>query len=346
MPLHEIYSGNLSHSEKESILEEAFHLGDVPLLLAPFDESDEAFFDLAFQHIGRLELEDADIENIDISIGEWDDTVIVRMINVLSGYLHLKSARDVVDSFLTAPGASKEIIEAAKSAISIAPEEEEAEEEDDDSEEEGMLPSWLTGKLTGKKQGSQRGGVLARKPKWAKKKKQEIIYKQGNEPTNILNPEVVIPIDVYAQIVELCHRSGQNEVGWFGTMTVSKDRVLIDEIFLPTQRVSPVTVDISGLPEIAANLAQEGRMDDVARLHFWGHCHPGGGPPGPSGQDEREWRELIADSPIILMGIFSCDANNAYWRLYYHGLILRLGWRVICQKPDGPFFEDFDSKVR
>jgi len=351
MPTVEEYNVQDTQHQKRELLDEAFELLEMSVLLAPMEhgDEDESIIDYAFTLIEDLELGSEDIESIGISVDGWDnDDHVCRMVNTLSNYMQYQETRDIITKL--AEDESAKVCNSANSAMCLAgdleeteePETEETDDQDDASEEEGEggMLKWLTGNNEEKK--------LDRAIQRARRNPphQEIIYKQGNEPRTRTDPEVVIPIGVYAQIVELCNLSGANEVGWFGTMRVENNQVFIDEIFLPEQRVTPVTVDISGLPEIALDLMQQGRKDDVARLHFWGHCHPGNGAPGPSGQDEREWNELIADSPIMLMGIFSCDANYAYWRLFYHGVTLRIGWRVVVQKPNGPFFEDFHEKVK
>ena len=164
----------------------------------------------------------------------------------------------------------------------------------------------------------------------------------GNAP----GPEeaVVLPFAVYQDIVELCLRSGHNEVGWFGTMALIDGCVHIDEIFLPQQHVSPVTTDITGLQGVAEALISAGRFDDLGRLHFWGHCHPGNRAPYPSGMDEDTFARLCEECPSCLMGIFSQDGKKAYFRLHHHGFDVRLGWRVVWS-PAGERFADFDSKV-
>jgi len=166
---------------------------------------------------------------------------------------------------------------------------------------------------------------------------------KGNDPERAVGG-VVIPLDVYSDIVELCTRSGHNEVGWFGTMSITRGRVDIDEVFLPAQVVSPVTTDITGLQGVAQDLIAAGRIDDLDRLHFWGHCHPGTSAPSPSPMDEDTFDELSRSCPSCLMGIFSQDGRKAYFRLRHHGLDVRMGWKVVWAE-SGKRFEDFSGKV-
>ena len=166
---------------------------------------------------------------------------------------------------------------------------------------------------------------------------------KGNDPER-RREGVVFTVPVYQRIVELCVRSGHNEVGWFGTMDLTGGEVVIDDIFLPEQVVSTATVDITGLEGIAQGLIADGRIDDLGRLHFWGHCHPGTQAPMPSGMDEDTFDELSKNCPSCLMGIFSQDGRKAYFRLRHHGFDMRLGWRVVWPEQVNTF-EDFDEKV-
>ena len=50
-------------------------------------------------------------------------------------------------------------------------------------------------------------------------------------------------------------------------MTLDKDQLRIDEIFLPAQTVSAVTTDITGLQGIAQELISAGRIDDIRQEH-------------------------------------------------------------------------------
>lgn len=176
--------------------------------------------------------------------------------------------------------------------------------------------------------------------------KQEITCFIGDSPDRGKHPEVVIPLQVYQGIVELCQKSEENEVGWFGTMTVERASVRIHEIFLPTQNVTTVTVDITGIAEIAEMLASSGRADDLNRLHFWGHCHPGSSV-YPSSVDLGTYAELLENSETLLMGIFSADATKAYFRLHHYGMDILLGWRVVVEAEyQTEIFPLFEKKVK
>jgi len=169
---------------------------------------------------------------------------------------------------------------------------------------------------------------------------------EGNAPEKLRRSSgVVIPFSVYRRIVELCTRSGHNEVGWVGTMALRGQEIHIDDIFLPAQRVSMVTVDITGLQGVAESLISSGRIDEINRLHFWGHCHPSRAAPFPSGMDEETFLKLSESCPSCLMGIFSQDGRKAYFRLRHHGFEARLGWRVTLSE-SGESFPDFDDKVK
>lgn len=160
---------------------------------------------------------------------------------------------------------------------------------------------------------------------------------------------IVLPESVWTAIKELCRKSANNEVGWFGTMTQIQQFIFLDEIFLPEQTVGPATTDITGLAGVGTDLVEQDRLDDFQRLRFWGHCHPGDGVT-PSGTDEDTFSEQVGDledgDKIFLMGIFSKSGQIAYWRLHWHGLSFRLGWAVLSDQEYDEVFPDFDKAVK
>lgn len=99
------------------------------------------------------------------------------------------------------------------------------------------------------------------------------------------------------------------EVGWFGTVEKrqiqNRDLYLLDGVYLVEQKVHETTTEIS--PEGLANLVGQLMSEDggdyfkrAGRLFCWGHSHVNM-EPLPSGQDEKQFKELIAnDVPYMI----------------------------------------------
>lgn len=103
-----------------------------------------------------------------------------------------------------------------------------------------------------------------------------------------------------------------------------------------------MTVDITGLDALGTQLIEEGREDVIDKLHLWWHCHPGDSV-HPSGTDEATYSRLTKNCPDMIMGIFSKDAQTAYFRLRHHGMNIAIPWKVVHS--NGDKFADFNDKV-
>lgn len=126
-------------------------------------------------------------------------------------------------------------------------------------------------------------------------------------------PEVVISPQAYLDQYYLAAEAGHGEISWLGTVHRDGHILLIDKIFLFEQEVSTSSTEI--LPEsiamVAHKLIQEGRMDDVNRIKFWGHLHPGNST-SPSGQDENQMDTFRNGNDWFLRGIFGREGRAEF----------------------------------
>lgn len=111
-------------------------------------------------------------------------------------------------------------------------------------------------------------------------------------PTQVpFRPKVLYTDRAWAKLQHLINNNTL-EVGWWGTVTKNGNTYTIDDIFVPKQRVSGATTDISadGLNKIVDDLlVSQGHADN---LLYWGHLHPNFSC-CPSATDERTAQEFV-----------------------------------------------------
>ncbi len=107
----------------------------------------------------------------------------------------------------------------------------------------------------------------------------------------------------------------ENEVGCFG-ITSKDDLLLIEDIVVVKQKVSPVTVSFED--ESVADLFEDqvilGRQPEQFARH-WIHTHPGSSPE-PSGTDEATFHRVFGSCDWSIMFILAQNGNS-YARLRF-----------------------------
>lgn len=121
----------------------------------------------------------------------------------------------------------------------------------------------------------------------------------------LIEPTILITPDAYADMLAIAENSGNNEVGWLGTVAaLGGGKYLLDgNICIPEQEVHESTNELTedGIGELFTELAT---TDFAAceRMHFWGHVHPSNST-SPSPQDEGQMN-LFAHNDWFIRGIF------------------------------------------
>lgn len=130
------------------------------------------------------------------------------------------------------------------------------------------------------------------------------------------DPRVEISVRAYLDMYYITGYAGSGEVGWLGTVTRRGSILRIEEVFLFKQEVtgSSTELDSGHIAEVVTRLIQEGYMDKVNALKFWGHVHPGNGT-NPSSQDEETMGILSDGNDWFLRGIFG-RAGRAEFTLF------------------------------
>lgn len=133
------------------------------------------------------------------------------------------------------------------------------------------------------------------------------------------------------------------EVSWLGIVQRVGDDYLIDEIFVPEQKVSGAYTQMeeSGIEEVALEiLEREGGDDMLSCLRFWGHSHVNMGV-FPSGTDDQQMEEFCedlveqnADNKFFVRGIFNKkgDAKFDVWDIEAGFQIHDCPWAVFTPK--------------
>jgi len=116
------------------------------------------------------------------------------------------------------------------------------------------------------------------------------------------------------------------EIGFYAIVDEKEaGEYYVHNVFYPKHElVTGGTCEISpeGETEIMQYLIDKGREDDIAKIRFWGHKHPGHCATAPSGQDEKQ-------------AIDRMNSTGAY-------LV-----RAICSGPEiSVSFFDYDNKIR
>lgn len=127
------------------------------------------------------------------------------------------------------------------------------------------------------------------------------------------NPRVIISCEAALDMYYIAGHSGNNEVGWLGTITQVGEILRIEEIFLFHQKVTASSTDLNEehIAQIATQLIQGGNIDKVNALKFWGHVHPGNST-SPSQQDDDTMKILENGNSWFLRGIFGRNGRAEF----------------------------------
>jgi hypothetical protein len=146
------------------------------------------------------------------------------------------------------------------------------------------------------------------------------------------DPVVELTLDPYHDIYHITGYAGYNEVGWLGTVTRKGDILRIEEIFLFRQEVGSSTTELNSehIAEVATKLIEEGAMDKVNALKFWGHVHPSNCT-RPSVQDDETMDILENGNPWFLRGIFGRNGRAEFTLYDYAGKVKfdDIPWRLV-----------------
>lgn len=128
-------------------------------------------------------------------------------------------------------------------------------------------------------------------------------------------PRLRFTANAWAKLVYLCHR-GETEIGGFG-ITAPDDLLLVDELYLPQQQTTPVTVAFND--ESVADFFDEQvvagrRPEQFGRI--WIHTHPGNCP-NPSTVDEETFARVFGGCDWAVMFILACGGAT-YARLRFN----------------------------
>lgn len=128
----------------------------------------------------------------------------------------------------------------------------------------------------------------------------------------LIEPKIFITPDAYADMLAIAENSGNDEIGWLGTVAeLGGGQYLIDGIHMPAQSVHGATCELTedGIGELFTELA----VTDFAaceRMHFWGHVHPGNST-SPSSQDEEQMSQF-AHNDWFVRGIFGRNGRAEF----------------------------------
>jgi hypothetical protein len=119
----------------------------------------------------------------------------------------------------------------------------------------------------------------------------------------------------WAKLVYLCHR-GDTEIGGFGVASTD-DLLLVDELFLPLQTTTAVTVAFDD--ESVADFFEDQVVAGRSPEHFgrvWIHTHPGNCP-SPSTVDEETFTRVFGGCDWAVMFILA-RGGATYARLRFN----------------------------
>lgn len=149
---------------------------------------------------------------------------------------------------------------------------------------------------------------------------------------NFHRPLVVIGPNAYLDMYYITGYAGHNEVGWLGTVKRKGDSLFIEEIFLFEQEVTSSSTELSPghIAQIATKLIQEGQLDKVNALKFWGHVHPGNST-SPSREDEDTMGLLADGNEWFLRGIFGRSGRIEFTLFDYIGHVRfnDVPWQIV-----------------
>jgi hypothetical protein len=125
-----------------------------------------------------------------------------------------------------------------------------------------------------------------------------------------ITPPVVYYSPKVLQLIELTVAVCDKEVGWLGTAEKVGNDYIIDEIFVPKQKVSGTETDIS--PETVGELLYEivKKDKDPSKLIYWGHSHVNMGV-SPSGQDNKQMEAFLENATYFIREIRNKRGDSA-----------------------------------
>lgn len=121
--------------------------------------------------------------------------------------------------------------------------------------------------------------------------------------------------NAWAKLIYLCHR-GETEIGGFG-ITPTDDLLLVEELFLPQQQTTSVTVkfDDESIADFFEDQVAAGRSpEQFGRV--WIHTHPGNCP-SPSSVDEATFARVFGGCDWAVMFILA-RGGATYTRLRFN----------------------------
>lgn len=116
-------------------------------------------------------------------------------------------------------------------------------------------------------------------------------------------PRVFYTAEVY-DLIQFLVAHCEKEVGWLGMVETIGNDYLISAIYVPEQTVHGAETDIDA--DAMAALAMEilDANEDPGKLFYWGHSHVNMSV-SPSGQDEQQVDEYLANCPRFIRGIYN-----------------------------------------
>ncbi len=147
-------------------------------------------------------------------------------------------------------------------------------------------------------------------------------------------PRIFITPEAYGDQLAIAELSGSDEIGNLGTVTcLGGNQYFIDAIYFCPQSVHGATCELTedGLAELMTELAMtdEG-CDACARMHYWGHVHPGNGT-SPSPQDEDQM-SLFQHNDFFIRGIFGRHGRAEFTFFDYKNGVRwnDVPWQIHC----------------
>jgi hypothetical protein len=160
---------------------------------------------------------------------------------------------------------------------------------------------------------------------------------------NIPDPEILISIAAYNDLLSILRYCKKDEIGFLGTVQpLESNRFLIDEILdIPKQEDNTSTCELTedGLGDLMTKLLTDGRDDACEKMHFWGHVHPSNST-AASPQDDKQM-EMFEHNDFFIRGIFG-RGGKAQFTIYDH--IEGLLWDDVPWSIHYPDSEESDSK--
>ena len=161
---------------------------------------------------------------------------------------------------------------------------------------------------------------------------------------NYKKREILFHPKAYEKIALIVAKGGSDEIGWLGYAEPLGQDFLVTDVFVPKQRVHSATTEIDedGLAEHAMKLIEEGEVDKVNQIRFWGHSHVNMSV-SPSGQDDSQMEVFSKNCDDFFIRCIANKKGEIDFSLYLfkEGLqIDHVSWRIFY-----PVEEDLTSIV-